>query len=95
MYCCLQFFSISAKFILLKKFLNNIINISPTENSKDARPKIKKLVDNIVNSSLLVPNIKQYVYKVNQVISEKNNKFKKLLGFKQNPNILIQIITFQ
>ena len=35
------------------------------------------------------------MYKEIQLISEKNNKFKKLLGFKQKPAMLIQIITFQ
>jgi hypothetical protein len=47
----------STKFILLKKFLKSIINNKPIENSKDAKPRIKKLVDNNVNSSIAAPKI--------------------------------------
>lgn len=72
-----------------------MINNKPIENSKEASPSIKKLVDNKVNSSIETPKTKTYVYKETQLISEKNSKFKKLLGFKQNPAILIQIIIFQ
>lgn len=65
------------------------------ENSNDAKPNIRKLVDIKVSSSIEVPNTKTYVYNEIQLTSEKNSKFKKLLGFKQNPAILIQIIIFQ
>ena len=81
--------------MLLIKFLKSIINSNPMENSNEARPKIRKLVDNNVNSSVDTPNTKTYVYNETQLISEKNNKFKKLLGFRQNPAILIHIIIFQ
>jgi hypothetical protein len=72
-----------------------MINIKPTANSKEAKPSIKKLVDRRVNSSLDVPNTITYTYKDIQVISEKINKFKKLLGLRQKPKIETQIIIFQ
>jgi hypothetical protein len=37
-------------------FLNNINNNIPIENSKPAKPIIKKLVDNKFKSSLLAPH---------------------------------------
>ena len=39
------------------------------------KTSLQKLVEIIVSSSLDTPKTKQYVYKVNQVISENNSKF--------------------
>jgi len=44
--------------ILLKKFLKSIISSKPIENSKEASPNIKKLVDNKVKSSVETPKTK-------------------------------------
>lgn len=103
MYKLFLFFSIieenifesSVKSIDTLKFLNKIRSKNPKENSKPAKPSIKKVSDVKVISSFTAPNIVDNTYMVNQVNSEKNNKFIKLLKFIKKPNKLIQKINVQ
>jgi hypothetical protein len=58
--------------------------INPIQNSKPARANKKKVVDNKVRSSLMVPTIATYVYKTTHTISEYNIIVKRFLEFNRN-----------
>lgn len=63
-------FSLSFKIKDTLKFLNNINSKNPKENSKPAKPKIKKVFDIKFKSSFIDATKIDKEYKTNQVISE-------------------------
>lgn len=77
------------------KFLNKISNKNPKANSKPAKLKIKNVNETKFISSLHAPKIIVNTYKLNHVISENNNKFKKLLGLNKKLNKTSQNSKFQ
>lgn len=62
--------SFEIKFKETLKFLNNISNKKPNENSKPAKPNIKKVIEIRFKSSFIEAVKIENVYKTNQVVSE-------------------------
>ena len=75
--------------------LNNISIKNPKENSNPAIPKIKKVIETKLISSLILPNNIAKQYKTNHIISEKSNKEIKFIWLNKNPTITNQKIKFQ
>jgi hypothetical protein len=66
------------------KFLKNIVIIKPIQNSRPAKASKKNDVEVSIKSSLIVPVIVVYVYKITHVISEYNIIVIKFLLFSKN-----------
>lgn len=73
----IEFIFLLVKFKDKFKYLIKTINNIPIQNSIEAKPKIKKLKEVRVKSSILTPTIIVKTYKINQINSENNNNKKK------------------
>jgi hypothetical protein len=77
------------------ELLKRIIIKNPTENSKPATPKIKKVMERGVMSSFTAPIVDKRQYRISQTISEKRINDIKLVLFIIKPEILTQNSKFQ
>lgn len=69
------------------EYLNNNIRSKHIENSKPAKPSKKNVKPNKFKSSFNKPIVTAKIYKIIHIISENNNKLKKLDELKKKINI--------
>ena len=70
--------------VVLNIFLKKIIKTNPIENSTLAIVISIKDREYIWTSSTVIPTIREYIYRLSQIISLVTNNFIKLVVFKKN-----------
>lgn len=75
---------LSIMFVVLKTFLKKMIKTNPMENSTLAMVININDREYMCTSSTVIPTIREYTYKLSQIISLVTNNFIKFVVFKKN-----------